>query len=232
MKEHICRNQATYSILLSLFQSIILGIYLAIFSNFFIKENALFKGFMSCGYYNILFVFSIIIILIQVKIGMINKYHEETRRELLINGILRSACQTLIYPETNQCIRACVTICDYKTGKRSTKYSYNLEADPERTAVVDIDFGITGDAIERKAPVAAGLSKNHMNDYSPENKKCICPDIRCVLAAPIFSKKNRNEVIGVLAFDSFETLSKMKFDSHKSKEIAQMWADTISDLLE
>lgn len=231
MEEHMQKNLTTYNILLSLLQSIILAVYLAIYASFIIDGKSLIEGFLSCKYYNILFGVSIIIFVLQVRVGMINGTYEATRKERLINEILKSACTTLIYPETNHYIRACVTICDYKTGKRATKYSYNLEADPERNAVVDIGFGITGDAIKRKVPVAGGLSENHMKDYSPENGKYICPDIRCVLAAPIFSKKNRSEVIGVIAFDSFETLEEMKFNSHKSKEIAQMWADTITNLL-
>lgn len=231
MKEHINRNQTTYNVLLSLFQSIVLGIYIAIYADKLIKGSTLLQGFFDCGYYNIILGISIIIFTFQIKVGTINRIHEETKKEALINEMLKSACRTLVYPNVNRNIRSCVTICDFKTGKRATKYSYNLEADPERNAVVDIDFGITGDAIKRKVPVAGGLSENHMDEYSPENGRYICPDIRCVLAAPIFSKNNRSEVVGVIAFDSFETIEKMKFDTHQSKEIAQMWADIISDML-
>ena len=231
MKEHIRRNQSTYNILISLLLSIVLGVYLAIYADKLIKGNTLVSGIFSCGYYNILLIIGITLIIFQIKVGTINKIYEETKKEALINEILKSACKTLVYPDVHHNIRSCVTICDYKTGKRSTKYSYNLEADPERTAVVDINFGITGDAIKRKIPVAGGLSENHMDDYSSENGRYICPDIRCVLAAPIFSKKIRSQVIGVVAFDSFETLEEMKFETHQSKEIAQMWADIISNLL-
>lgn len=231
MREHISRNLVIYNILLSLFQSFVLGIYLAIYTDKLIKGSTFLQGFISCGYYNILFAISIILLIMQIKVGMINKSHEKNQKEILINEILKSACKTLVYPDTHHSIRSCVTICNYKTGKRVTRYSYNLEADPERTAIVDIDFGITGDAIKRKVPVAGGLRENHMDDYPPNNGKYICPDIRCVLAAPIFSKKNQREVIGVLAFDSFETLEEMKFNTHQSKEIAQMWADILSDLI-
>lgn len=231
MKEHIIRNQTTYNILLSLFQSFVLGIYMAVYSDKILKGRTLIQGFFDCRYYNIIFVVSIILVILQIKVGFINKIHELTRKEMLINKMLKSACKTLIYPNVNHNIRSCVTICDYETGKRETRYSYNLEADPERTAVVDIYFGITGDAIKKKIPVAGGLSENHMDEYSPENGRYICPDIRCVLAAPIFSQKNRNNVIGVVAFDSFNTIDEMKFNTHQSKEIAQMWADIISYIL-
>ena len=53
-----------------------------------------------------------------------------------------------------------------------------------------------------------------------------------MLAAPIFSNRNREKVVGILAFDSMESIEKMKFDTDKSKEIAQSWADIFTNIVD
>ncbi|MDO4302252.1 MAG: hypothetical protein Q4D26_12820 [Clostridia bacterium] len=231
MRGHIAKNQFAYSIVLSMFQSIALGIYLAIYSDRVIKGSSLIGAFDELKRYNFLLVIVLILFFCQIIVGFWGRKHEAKNKERLINSILKAACNTLVYPRTELHIRAIITICDYKKGKRKTVYSYNIESDPERTAELDIDFGVTGQAIIRKIPVAEELPLNHVATYSVENGRYIAPDLKCVLAAPIFSINHPDQVIGVLAFDSVETLHVMQFDSRKSKEIAQMWADALSHLI-
>ena len=76
------------------------------------------------------------------------------------------------------------------------------------------------------------MPDNHISTYSEQNAKYVDPNLKCVLAAPIFSAYDRSKVIAVLAFDSNETLQKMKFDTKRSREIAQMWADTLTHVIE
>lgn len=212
--------------------SVLLGIYLTVYSDRIIKGDNLVKAFLNSGYSNLLLLFSVILFFSQIYLGILERKQTESETEKLVNSILKAACNTMVYPNTNLHIRAIVTVCDYTKKIRKTCYSYNIESDPERTAIYDLDFGVTGQAIAKKIPIAEALLDNHISTYSEQNAKYVDPDLKCVLAAPIFSAYDRSKVIAVLAFDSDETLQKMKFDTKRSREIAQMWADTLTHVIE
>lgn len=213
-------------------QSIMLGIYLAIYSDRIIKGDTLIVAFINLKYFNIFLAVSTILTFLQIYLGFLGKKQDEGEKEQLVNSILQAACNSLIYPNSNLHIRAIITKCDYKNKIRKTCYAYNIESNPERTAIYDLDFGVTGQAILKKIPIAEALPENHVSTYSEENGKYVDPDLKCVLAAPIFSAFDKSHVIAVLAFDSCETLQKMKFDTKKSREIAQMWADALTHIIE
>lgn len=213
-------------------QSVTLGIYLAVYADRIIKGDSLPVAIINLKYYNIFFVISIILFFFQVKLGISEKKQDESEEEKLVNSILKAACNTLVYPNVDLHIRAIVTVCNYRRQLRKTCYAYNIESDPERTAVYDLDFGVTGKAISKKVAVAESVPENYVGEYMERNRKYVDPDLKCVLAAPIFSAHDRRHVIAVLAFDSNETLQKMKFDTRKSREIAQMWADVLTYIIE
>lgn len=213
-------------------QSIALGIYMAMYSDRIIKEDTLISAFFGLKYYNVFLVVSALLFLFQIYLGFLERKQDISEKENLVNSILKAACNTLIYPNNKLHIRAIITICDYKKEMRKTCYSYNIESAPERTATYDLNFGVTGQAVIKKIPIAEELPENHIRTYSERNGKYVDPDLKCILAAPIFSLKDRHNVIAVLAFDSNETLQKMKFNTRKSREIAQMWADVLSHIIE
>ena len=86
--------------------------------------------------------------------------------------------------------------------------------------------------MKNKASLSDSVSYDSIITSSPQNAQYVDPDLKCVLAAPIYSLKSRDKVIAVLAFDSIEPLEKIKFNTRKSKEIAQMWADVLSHVIE
>lgn len=213
-------------------QSIMLGLYLAVYSDRIINGDSLIAALINLKYFNLFLALYAILFLFQVYLGFWERKQNESEKEKLVNSILKAACNTLIYPNSNLHIRAIITMCDYKRKIRKTYYAYNIESNPERTAVYDLDFGVTGQAILKRIPIAEALPENHVNTYSEKNRKYVDPDLKCVLAAPIFSAHDKSQVIAVLAFDSNETLKNMKFDTKKSREIAQMWADVLTHIVE
>lgn len=208
-----------------------LGIYLAIYSDKIINGASLIDAFINLKGYNAFLAISAALSFLQVYLGILERKQNESEKEQIINSILKAACNTLIYPKSSLHIRAIITVCDFKRKIRKTCYAYNIESDPERTATYDLDFGVTGQAISSKIPVAKSLSEDHISTYSGENGKYVDSNLKCVLAAPIFSAHDKDKVVAVLAFDSYETLQKMKFDTKKSREIAQMWADVLTYII-
>jgi len=174
----------------------------------------------------------IICLILQIYIEQLMKKYTKKSKEELVNSILKVACDSFIYPHSNYNIRAIITVCDYKRLKRKTAYSYNILTSPEKFAEYDLYFGITGETIKKKIPIAQALSDNHMETYDERTKAYVEPRLKCVLAAPIFSNRDHERVVGVLAFDSMESIEKMKFDTDKSKEIAQSWADIFTNIVE
>lgn len=231
MKNHLANNRITYSIIISIVQSIALGVYLAVYSDKIINGETPLQAFLVVGRHNILLLIAVLLFAFQIYFGFLERDQESNKKEKLVNSILKASCNTLIYPHSNLHIRSIVTVCDYKKRTRTTRFSYNIESAPERTATYDIDFGTTGQAVLKKIPVAEALPANHISTYSERNGKYVEPDLKCVLAAPIFSLQNRSMVIAVLAFDSTESIEKMKFNTRKSKEIAQMWADVLAHII-
>lgn len=232
MKRHFINNHIVYNIVISMMQSTILGVYLAIFSDKIIKGITFINAFFELKYYNIFLLVSIVLFILQICFGILERTQQSNNKEDIINSILKASCNTLVYPNSKLHIRAIITVCDYKNQVRTTRYSYNIESAPERTATYDLYFGVTGKAVKNKASLSDSVSYDSIITSSPQNAQYVDPDLKCVLAAPIYSLKSRDKVIAVLAFDSIEPLEKIKFNTRKSKEIAQMWADVLSHVIE
>jgi len=184
------------------------------------------------GMWNLLPFVAMGILALNLYIGALPSLSLNRVRKQLIEDILASACRSLIRPNFSRHIRAIITICDYRQGCRRTTYTYNVRADPERTASFPFDFGVTGEAYTVKAAVARELPDNHLETYSPEIRPLIYPQLRCVLAVPLFNPLDpAGRLLGILAFDTAESMQTMRFDNREVKDLAQSWGDLISQLL-
>jgi hypothetical protein len=232
MKWIIIKYKVIFITILSIMETIILGIYLSLIANKIGEGYSLFASIQKVNNSYIYIFVLIICLILQIYIEQMMKKHSRKSKEELVNSILKVACDSFVYPHSNYNIRAIITVCDYRRSKRKTVYSYNILASPEKFAEYDLYFGITGEALKKKIPIAQALNDDHIETYDEETKNYVEPRLKCVLAAPIFSNRNREKVVGILAFDSMESIEKMKFDTDKSKEIAQSWADIFTNIVD
>lgn len=232
MKRFIIKNKQQISLCISILESVILGIYLSFVSESIMSGQGFLSALFAVHNSWIWFVVSLICFACQFGIERLSSKEITTQKTNLINSILEQACKAFVYPHINYHIRAMITVCDLKKGTRKTVYGYNIGISPERFAEYKIDFGVTGKAYKLKRPVAEALPPNHISTYDETHKNYVEERLKCVLAAPIFSAKISDKVIGVLAFDSIESIEKMKFESNESKMLAQGWADIISHIID
>lgn len=233
VRVHFVRYQFIYVALSSLVQAITLGIYISLVSTSIQEKKGFLQSLQALGNWNALLLLAIGMVVFNIWIIHASRSIQAYDKTRIINQILEISSRTLVYPNFNnkKHIRAIVTVCNYKKKTRKTTYSYNITASPERTAEYAIDFGVTGKAIQLKVAVAEGLPTNHIETYEEKHKALVEPTLKCILAAPIFSKNDPDYVVGVLAFDSCDDLSTTRFNSNESKVIAQSWADILSHLM-
>jgi len=211
-----------------------IGIYINIFTSNLTTnpESSPNDIIWSLGMWNYLLVLGFSFLLLQTNLLSIPRHTLQTMGHELMEFGLETACSSLTYHRKNANIRAIVTLIDKSQQTRTTKYSYNVRPDPERTASFPIYFGVTGEAIKTHKVVATDLSQDHMETYSEDIRTLILPELQSVIAAPIYvPDRRRAGPIGVLAFDSSEPLSKLKLDTREAKNVAQMWADLIGYIL-
>lgn len=230
MKEHLVRYEKAYCTIVACIQAVMLGLYLNHFGKEFENSNDLFRTLLEIKGWNILLGVVLLLLVFQIWINVASKHLLKSSKEQVINKILEAACNALIYPHMKRHIRAIVTICDYKKQTRRTIYSFNIEADPERTAEYDLYFGVTGETVRRMIPLASKLDEEHVKEHSVMLRNTVVENLKCVLAAPILDRAGK-KVVAVIAFDSCETIETMKFDTNISKRIAQSWADILSVLI-
>ena len=227
-----------------LFQSIQVVITLAIamisafYINLITNQYPLGKGqhlsdvIKTLGLYNFLPFALVILIFVQVVLSTRPYRTMGKIQRFLVNKILENACKSLIHPHETRHIRAIVTLVDFsdKTNpKRKTAYTYHAEADPERYGVYPVGFGITGEAFQMKSVIVKELPKEHYDLYDENTKKNVLPQIKTVMAAPIYS--DNHKLIGILAFDTTLPLSTVKFDTNLARSIAQSWADILGFII-
>lgn len=186
----------------------------------------------SLGLYNFLPFILLVFIVAQVVLST-RPYRTMTIiQKFLVNKILEAACKSLIHPHETRHIRAIITLVDQSDKSnpiRKTAYTYNAEADPERYGTYPVDFGITGEAFQMKSVIVKELPKKHYEEYDEKTKKNVLPQIRTIMAAPIYS--DNHELIGVLAFDTTLSLSTVKFSTSQARSIAQSWADILGFII-
>jgi hypothetical protein len=227
---HIVYVQGFLSLLLALDIGLYVNIITIKLSS--IPSHSFLDAFWEIRSWNALILLALLIIIIQ---STLLSAPQKTFREIgsrLIEDVLAAACASLKYHNKDINLRAIVTIIDKSGRTRTTKYSYNVRPDPERTATFPVGFGVTGEAIINRKVIAQELPPNHMETYHKEIRKLILPELKTVLAAPIYlPDKRESGPIGVLAFDSTDDFSKTLFESRNAKDIAQAWADIIGDIL-
>lgn len=230
MKHFLIKYKTAIELILTFLESIILGIYLAIVSGNIIDGDSFFYAFFKTKGSWFYILVAVILFILQLYLSISSSREMSSKKKDIINSILQVACRSLIYPH-NYHIRAIITECDYKKNTRKTTFGYNIGISPERFAEYAINFGVTGKAFSAKRPIAEVLPTDHISTYDSHHQAIVEERLKCVLAAPIFKSAEDNTVIGILAFDSIEPINKMKFDTDASKELAQNWADIISNIL-
>ena len=206
------------------------GIALAtgIWGGFFVyylteKQLGIYDAILSLEWWNLLIVVSMVLIIINTK----SKSNKE-----FVCKLLDSMIMAVKSNNSNWDLRSTILMCNYRKKQKIVQYYSSAFAySPERTAVLPLDFGVTGHAIFNKHVIIKELPINHIDTYSNGVKKYISPEINFIIAAPIFHNKKTNHVIGVLAFDSFSPMTNVNIDEKILKEMAQQFADTFSILL-
>lgn len=221
-------------VVFTLVVAIISAFYINLITNQYpLKEGQSFSDALkSLGLYNLLPFILLLLILAQVILSTRPYRTMGKIQRFLVRKILETACKSLIHPHETRHIRAIVTLVDYSdksNPKRKTAYTYNAEADPERYGIYPVDFGITGEAFRTKSVIVKELPKKHYDTYDEDTKKNVLPQIRTIMAAPIYS--DSDELIGILAFDTTLSLSTVKFDTSHARSIAQSWADILGFII-
>lgn len=230
----VLRNFVLTQSILSFMNLFFIGIYINILTIKIYTNpiNKLIEVMWSLGSWNILLIMGFGSIILHIYLLSIPQDTVKRIGSKLIESVLEAACSSLIYHRKDLSIRAIVTLVDKSSRTRTTRFSYNIRPDPERTATFPIEFGVTGEAIINRMVVAKELPEDHMNTYPLKIRRLILPELKCVLAAPIYLPEDREAgPIGVLAFDSTDPISKSNFDSRQAKDVAQAWADIVGTIL-
>ncbi|MEU1179971.1 GAF domain-containing protein [Streptomyces sp. NPDC005820] len=150
----------------------------------------------------------------------------------LIKEVLKAAAKSLVFPSTLSNIRGFVKIFDPDGDRLRVHYSYHASGDAERIVSYPASFGVSGQAFTQRHAVFSELPPDHLNQYSPELRGQIHPDIRTVIAAPLMrSFHDRSRPLGVLTFDSTLLPHELGMDRPEAKVLVQQWADVIAQLL-
>lgn len=166
-------------------------------------------------------------------------YYDVINSKELIENILMVACEMFSYQYHDLKIRAIVAKCDYLNRVRKTVYSYNARPDPEKVAILPLDFGVIGECLKRKSVIYQELEENHIDTYDEEIKTKISPELKAIIAAPIFRLNDENyNIISVLAFDFLDLnnnnidISKYHLNNKVILQIVQGFADILSFLID
>lgn len=95
---------------------------------------------------------------------------------------------------------------------------------------LDVSFGVIGKAMKEHRVIFEELPKNHIETYSSQDRIKIQKELKCVLAAPIYSEEN-TEPVGVLSFDGTDLDSGKVLSNPQALYIAESWADIIGKIL-
>ena len=134
-------------------------------------------------------------------------------------------------------------------GRAKIFYQFNMDADPDREFELDMDAGVTGRCWnERKIQIAdlAEVSRRAQQDpdylmktwkFRPQEQAAVRRTLQSLLSVPIFdpgdydSLTNSGTLIGVLNFDSDNTIEDAGFNRDEVVDIAKQYAEVIANLL-
>jgi hypothetical protein len=237
MKRFLFRNKSIIQSLITIFIAVIVAFYINLITGFYLEQGkiegvSLFDILKELRWWNLLGMVIILLFCFQIYTSKLSKRFINSNINGIINLILEAACQSLIYPETQNHIRAIITLRIGNSGMRRTKYTYNASSDPERIAEYPNQFGITGEAFRTRSVILRQLPTDHHNTYNQRTKDNVLPKIKTILAAPILDSENSHEMpLGVLAFDSILAIRTLKWNHDEARKIAQEWADVIARII-
>lgn len=219
--------------MLALLVAVIAALYVNLLSTSLSEESGgLWDSVKDLGKWNALVLIIVLLLVADVRIENRRERQLESQIDDLVMKVLAAATESILWPHRNRPLRAIVTVREGLTENRVTLYAHNTDADPERMARFPMHFGVTGEAIRRKATVLEELPSDHAKDYDESVRPLISDDLRTVLAAPLFDPDARDlPAFGALAFDSSLSIESLRFDKPGTKQCAQHWADVIAQLL-
>lgn len=231
MTRWVIRHRTIVTLVLSFVVASAGGVYVNMWTTALASDPSIATCAKTVGRWHIMVLVAALAMFAQYRISSVEDSRYANLAGRLIDEVLAAASRSLVFPRKNRNLRAIVTIADQSHETRTTRYAYHVEPDPERTATFPIYFGITGEAMRDRRVVVQGLEPDHVSGYDPITAPKILPDLRSVLAAPLYSFGDQSrETIGVLAFDSVNTVKELQLDNREMIELAQAWADIVAVL--
>ncbi len=134
-------------------------------------------------------------------------------------------------------------------GKVKIFYQYNMDTDPDREFEFAIDAGVTGRCWQEKKLQLGDLAE--VRDlaqadpgylmrkwkFRPQDQAAVRPTLQSLLSLPIFDptdynpSTNTGSLIGVLNFDSDNTIKEIGFNKGEVVEVGKKYAEVIANLL-
>lgn len=190
------------------------------------------EAFGNLGLWHGLLLLAVALLVLQYRISTHTERFLGTQSDDLIDKILKAAAQSLIFPDTHRNIRGFVKVYEPRGDQLRVRYSHNAYADAERIVSYPASFGVSGQAFTQQHAVFGELAPGHLDQYGPELRAQIHPDIRMVIAAPLMrSVDARTRPLGVLTFDSTLLAHELGMEQPEAKALVQQWADVIAQLL-
>src|SRR5262249_22822936 len=134
-------------------------------------------------------------------------------------------------------------------GKVKIFYHYNMNTDPDRELEFNIDAGATGRCwaeqriqvvdlaeVREKARQEPDYLERHWK-FRPQDQAAVRQTLQALLSVPIFDprdydpKNNSGTLMGVLNFDSDNSVEEIGFRTQGVVEIARRFAEAIAHIL-
>lgn len=167
----------------------------------------------------------------------------------LIIGQLRAACNAMkAIVGTDKHLRANVFL---PSGHGNVKifYQFNMDTDSDRELEFPIDAGVTGRCWNERKPQIADLAEVRRKaqedpsylmrtwKFRPQEQAAVRQTIQSLLSVPILDPADYEQpvytgtLIGVLNFDSDNTIEEVGFNKEEVVEIAIQYAEFVANLL-
>lgn len=235
MKElnFIRQNKANLQLVLSFFTAFFASIYVNLLTNGFQQGNII-PAIYSLGWNNIWGMATLLTFLLQIGIASLEEV-PIVDREKSLKILLEAAARSIAYPHDVEGldIRIFCHIADknIKALRPQAKWTHHY-SDDDITAIpysgTGADKFIISKAFNKKRIIAENLPLDHISDYPEELKTQIKPQIRCVLAAPIWGFDNPSSTpLGTISIDSIKPLQETGFDTSDAKDIIKLIAECV-----
>ncbi len=189
-------------------------------------------------------VAALLVIGVAIADHLLKKLHDKEQGRIIYENIvaelLRAAALSVLQvaqPKL-QHIRTNIMIPDEEQKRLLIRFHYGfVPEDQDKNIVVTVGTGCAGQAWLQGTLICGDLTQQppagmgrHWGMPAVEAQK-VRPSLRCVLSIPIVSPSSK-ERIGLLNFDSDNTMSEMKFDDKAALQIAYCFADAVGLILD